>query len=299
VPGFFDALQFEFMRHAVLAGLLASVLCGLIGPFVVVKRLAFISDGISHAAFGGMGLCFYLGIDPLLGAIPLALACAFVLAMVDREAIRSYDSLIGVLWAVGMAVGILFVYKTPGYAPNLMTYLFGNILLVSHHDINATLALASFVLAVFLLFFKGIVAVAFDEVFARVQGVPVRFLMGLLLATIALSVVILLQVVGIILVVALLTIPSVISLMLWKDLGHVLGGSVAIGVAITLGGLFVSYRYDVPSGPAIILLGAFLLLLAYAGRGVKRRRAYSSSVRSAGASAASPASVPSRSTSIP
>lgn len=303
MPGFFDALQFEFMRHAVLAGLLASVLCGLIGPFVVVKRLAFISDGISHAAFGGMGLCFYFGIDPLLGAIPLALACAFALAVVDRDAIRSYDSVIGVLWAVGMAVGILFVYKTPGYAPNLMTYLFGNILLVSRHDINATLALAGFVLFFFLLFFKGIVAVAFDEVFARVQGVPVRLLLGLLLATIALTVVILLQVVGIILVVALLTIPSVISLMLWKDLGHVLAGSVATGVAITLGGLYISFRYDVPSGPAIILLGAFLLLLAYAGRALRRRMApYSSSpalAASASLSAPSPPSASPRPNSMP
>lgn len=298
MPGFFDALHFEFMRHAVYAGLLASVLCGLIGPFVVVKRLAFISDGISHAAFGGMGVCFYLGVDPLFGAIPLALACALVLAMVDREAIRSYDSLIGVLWAVGMAVGILFVYKTPGYAPNLMTYLFGNILLVSNHDINATLALASFVLAVFLLFFKGIVAVAFDEVFARVQGVPVRLLLGLLLATIALSVVILLQVVGIILVVALLTIPSVISLMMWKDLGHVLAGSVAIGVTITLGGLYLSFRYDIPSGPAIILLGALLLAIAYALRALRRRRAYASS-SAPSPSAASVASAPSRPTSMP
>lgn len=277
MPDFLDALRFEFLRHALLAGVLASVLCGLIGPFVVVKRLAFISDGISHAAFGGMGFCFYLGIDPLYGAVPLALACAFVLALFDREAIRSYDSLIGVLWAVGMAAGILFVYKTPGYAPNLMTYLFGNILLVSNHDIDVTLALAAFVLAVFLLFFRGIVAVAFDEVFARVQGMPVRLLLGLLLGTVALTVVILLQVVGIILVVALLTIPSVISLMLWRDLGQVLLGSVAIGVAITLGGLYLSFRYDVPSGPAIILLGAFLLVAAYALRTWRRRRAYSSS----------------------
>ena len=247
--GFLDALSYEFLRNAVLAGVMASVLCGVIGTFVVVKKLAFISDGISHAAFGGMGICFFLGIDPLLGAIPVALACALALGAVDRETIRSYDAIIGVLWSVGMAVGVVFVYKTPGYAPNLMTYLFGNILLVTRRDLLAILILAVSVLALLFVCFKGIVAVAFDEVFARVRGLPVRLLMALLLGMIALSVVILIQVVGIILVVALLTIPSVISLMLWKDLRSVLAGSVAIGVGITLGGLVFSFDYDLPSGP--------------------------------------------------
>lgn len=273
MPGFLDALHYEFLRNAVLAGVMASVLCGVIGTFVVVKKLAFISDGISHAAFGGMGICFFLGVDPLLGALPVALACAFALGAVDRQTIRSYDAVIGVLWAVGMAVGVVFVYKTPGYAPNLMTYLFGNILLVTRRDLLAILVLSVSVLATLALFFKGIVAVAFDEVFARVRGVRVRLVMALLLGMIALSVVILIQVVGIILVVALLTIPSVISLMLWKDLRHVLAGSVAIGVGITLGGLVLSFDYDLPSGPAIILLGALLLVAVYGFKKIPRRLA--------------------------
>ncbi|RPH55735.1 metal ABC transporter permease, partial [bacterium] len=149
MPSFLDALSYEFMRNALLAGLLAAVLCGIIGPFVVVKRLAFISDGISHAAFGGMGVCFFLGVNPLLGAVPVALLVALVLGLVNRETIRSMDALIGVLWAAGMAVGIVFVYKTPGYAPNLMTYLFGNILLASRQDLAVTLALAAVVLVLF------------------------------------------------------------------------------------------------------------------------------------------------------
>jgi zinc transport system permease protein len=273
VPSFFDALSYEFMRNALLAGLLAAVLCGIIGPFVVVKRLAFISDGISHAAFGGMGVCFFLGIDPLLGAVPVALLVALVLGLVSSETIRSMDALIGVLWAAGMAVGIVFVYKTPGYAPNLMTYLFGNILLASRQDLAVTLGLAACVLLTFALFFKGIVAVAFDEVFARVQGVPVRFLFCLLLSMIALSVIILIQVVGIILVVALLTIPPVISLMLWKDLWTVLAGSVLVGIGITLGGLLLSFYYDLPSGPAIIILGAVLLVGVYGFKRMVTRRA--------------------------
>ena len=273
MPGFFEALSYEFLRNAVIAGVLASVLCGVIGTFVVVKKLAFISDGISHAAFGGMGVCFFLGIDPLLGAVPVALLCALTLGAVDRQTIRSYDALIGVLWAVGMAVGIVFLYKTPGFAPNLMTYLFGNILLVSRRDVLIILALTAFVLLTVFVFFKGIVAVAFDEVFAQVRGVQVRLVMSLLLGMIALSVVILIQVVGIILVVALLTIPSVVSLMLWKDLRSVLLGSVLIGVSITLGGLYLSFAFDLPSGPAIILLGAVLLVAVYGVKRLPRRAA--------------------------
>jgi zinc transport system permease protein len=266
VPSLLDSLSYEFMRNALMAGVLAAVLCGVVGPFVVVKRLAFLSDGISHAAFGGMGVCFYFGLDPLLGAVSVALGCALTLGLLDTEAIRSYDAVIGVLWAVGLAVGIAFVYKTPGYAPNLMTYLFGNILLVSRHDLKVLLVLACSVLVILAIFFKGIVAVAFDEVFARVQGAPVKVLLSLLLTMIALSVVILIQVVGIILVVALLTIPPVICLMFLKDLRLVILGSVLIGVGMTLGGLALSYAYDLPSGPAIILLGAALLSIVYAAR---------------------------------
>src|SRR3954451_4893018 len=178
MPGFLDALHYEFLRNAVLAGVMASVLCGVIGTFVVVKKLAFISDGISHAAFGGMGLCFFLGIDPLLGAIPVALACAFALGAVDRETIRSYDAIIGVLWSVGMAGGVVFVYKTPGYAPNLMTYLLGNILLVTRRDLAAILILAVSWLALLFVCCKEFGAMAFDEVFARVRGLSVRLLMA-------------------------------------------------------------------------------------------------------------------------
>jgi len=266
VPSLLDALSYDFLRNALLAGLVAAVLCGVVGTFVVIKRLAFLSDGISHAAFGGMGVCYFLGVDPLLGAVGVALTCALTLGLLDTETIRSYDAMIGVIWAVGVAVGIVFVYKTPGYAPNLMTYLFGNILLVSRHEVWVLLGLAAAVLLLLALFWKGMVAVAFDEVSARVQGVPVRLLMSLLFTMIALSVVILIQVVGIILVVALLTIPPVIGLMLAKDLRSVLVLSVLVGVGITFGGLVLSYLYDLPSGPAIILLGAVLLFAVYAVR---------------------------------
>jgi len=263
MPSLLSALSYDFIRHAILAGVLASALCGIVGTFVVVKRVSFLAGGLSHAAFGGLGLCFYLGINPLWGAIAVSLACAIVLGLLDMEKVKSHDAAIGVLWAAGVAVGIAFVYRTPGYAPNLMTYLFGNILLVTRTDVVTTFVLTLAVLAVLLLFGKGFVAVAFDEVFARVQGAPVRLLLTLLLVLVALTVVVLIQVVGILLVIALLTIPPVISLMVWKDLRSVLLSSVVIGVGMTLSGLAVSYYEDLPSGPAIVLLGTGLLLVVY------------------------------------
>jgi len=269
MPSLAAALSYDFIRYAVVAGVLASALCGIVGTFVVVKRVSFLAGGLSHAAFGGLGLCFFLGVNPLWGAIAVSLACAVVLGLLDMEKVKSHDAAIGVLWAAGVAVGIAFVYRTPGYAPNLMTYLFGNILLVTRTDVVTTLVLTVVVLAVLLLFGKGFVAVAFDEVFARVQGAPVRLLLTLLLVLVALTVVVLIQVVGILLVIALLTIPPVVSLMLWKDLRSVLLASVAIGIGMTLSGLAVSYYEDLPSGPAIVLLGTALLLAVY---GVQKLR---------------------------
>ena len=263
MPSLSQALSYDFMVHAVVAGVLASALCGVIGTFVVVKRLTFISGGLSHAAFGGLGLCFFLGVDPILGAVGVSLASALLLGAINPERARSHDAAIGVLWAAGVAVGIVFIYKTPGYAPNLMTYLFGNILMVTRADVALTLGLSLAVFAVVALFWKAFVAVAFDEVFAAVQGIPVRLLLTLLLVLVALTVVVLIQVVGILLVIALLTIPPVASLLVWKDLRSVLLGSVALGEAMTLGGLVLSYYQDLPSGPAIVLLGTAALLIVY------------------------------------
>ncbi len=271
MPSLFEALSYDFLRHAVVAGVLAAALCGVVGTFVVVKRLAFVSGGISHAAFGGLGLCYFLGLDPILGAVGVSLLSALLLGMVDTDRLKAQDALIGVLWAVGVAVGVVFLARTPGYAPNLMTYLFGNILMVTRRDLWLTLALSAVVLLVLGLFFKGFVAVSFDETFAAVQGAPVRLLTTLLLMLVALTVVLLIQVVGILLVIALLTIPPLAALLLFKDLRAVLLASVLIGVGITLAGLALSYLYDLPSGPAIVLLGAALLAAVYPVQTLRRR----------------------------
>ncbi|HSL84824.1 MAG TPA: metal ABC transporter permease [Thermoanaerobaculia bacterium] len=269
-----DLLSYGFIRNAVVAGLLAAVLCGVVGTFVVVKRLVFLAGGVAHAAFGGLGICYFLGVDPRLGAAAAAVVSALALANAGGPGggSRSHDARIGILWAVGMALGVVFIYKIPGYAPNLMAYLFGNILTVRESDVLLTLGVTVVVAALFLLFFKESVALAFDEEFAAVQGVPVRTARTVLMLLTALSVVFLLQLVGIVLVIALLTIPPVVALRFAGGFGAVVGLSIAIGVAMTQGGLALSYLYDLPSGPAIVLLGAALLALVDVGRRAFARR---------------------------
>lgn len=256
-----DLLSYGFLRQALAASALAAILCGAVGTFVVVKRLVFISGGISHAAFGGLGVCLYLGADPRLGAAAVAVGSALVLSRIEESRSGSRDATIGVLWAVGMAAGIVFVALTPTYAPNVMSYLFGNVLAVRPSDVWLTLALTAGVLLVLALFYKELVAVAFDEPFARVQGVPAQAFVTLLLVLVALSVVFLIQLVGIILVIALLTIPPLVALRLVRSFLAVILTSTAVGLVMTVGGLALSYLADVPSGPTMVLLGAALLLL--------------------------------------
>jgi zinc transport system permease protein len=267
-----DALSYDFVRHALLAGLLASLVCGVIGTFVVVKRLVFVSGGISHAAFGGLGICYYLGADPRVGAVAVSLLMAVLLGMGKRERLRAQDATIGILWAVGMAIGIVFIHLAPGYAPDLMSYLFGSILTVTQADVLVSAVLTLVVLAVVALLYKELVAVAFDESFAVVQGIPVHRVLTLLLALIGLCVVMLIQVVGIVLLIALLTIPPMIALRLARRFTTVLLLSALIGMATTAAGLALSFRYDVPSGPSIVLLGALVMLIVFAVKGRRRRR---------------------------
>lgn len=262
--------SYDFIRQAVYAALLASLLCGVIGTFVVVKRLVFISGGVSHAAFGGLGVCYYLGLEPLLGAAVVAVVSALLVAAGSRRWIRSQDAVIGILWSVGMAIGVVFVALSPGYAPNLMTYLFGNILTVGQGVVMVTLGFTVLVVGFVLLFFKEFVAVSFDEEFARVQGVPVGMFMAVLMVMVALSVVLLIQMVGIILVIALLSIPPVISLVLTRGFVSVILLSTLIGAIMTLGGLVLSYIFDLPSGPTMVLLGALLMILTYLWQRVTR-----------------------------
>ena len=260
--GFFHTLATEsFMQRAVLIGVMASLACAVIGTYVVVKRVTYISGGISHALLGGIGIAYFLGANPLLGALAAALVSAAIIGMVSLHAGQHEDTTIGALWAVGMAVGVVFMYITPGYQQDLMSYLFGNILLVSPTDAWLLAALDAAILVIVILFYRQFQALCFDEEFTLIQGVRVDVFYLLLLGLTALTVVIMVQVVGIILVIALLTLPAATA-------GHYAGGlrqmmllALVVGIICTLGGLAVSYPNNLPPGATIVLIcGAIYLV---------------------------------------
>ncbi|EGW53556.1 metal ABC transporter permease [Candidatus Endoriftia persephonae] len=246
--------QQTFLQSALLAGLLASVGCGVMGSFVVVKRIAFLAGGIAHSVLGGMGAALYFGFDPLLGALLAAISAALIIGWVRLNWQTQEDTLIGALWAIGMAAGILFISRTPGYATDLMSYLFGNILLVPERELWIMAGLDAGLLLIVVLFYRQFLAVAFDEEFARLRGVPVTFFYLLLLCLVAVTVVLLIQVVGLILVIALLTLPAAIASHYLHSLGHMMLLATLIGGLFTSGGLALSYTPDLPAGPTIILL---------------------------------------------
>lgn len=272
-----------FLQQALLAGLLASFGCGLIGPFVVVKRIAFLAGGIAHSVLGGMGAAVYFGVDPLLGALAAAVLAALLIGWVRLTWRTGEDTTIGALWAIGMAVGILFISRTPGYTSDLMSFLFGNILLVPGRELWFMAALDLLLLMTVGLFYRQFVAVAFDEEFARLRGVPVAFFYLLLLVLVAVTVVLMIQVVGLILVIALLTLPAAVAGQWTRSLAGMMLVATLLGSVLTSAGLALSYAPDLPAGPTIILLaGALYLLSAVAAGLFARRRARRAALQSAG-----------------
>jgi zinc transport system permease protein len=252
------------MRHALAAGLLVSVACGIIGTFVVVKRIVFVSGGIAHAAYGGIGLGYFLGVNPVLGAIGFSLTAAVAMGLVQRRTRERADTLIGVMWAIGMALGIILVDLTEGYKADLMSYLFGSILAVPATDLLIMLLLDVVIICVVVLFYKELLAVSFDEVFATVENVPVTAIYLLLMAMIALTVVMVMRVVGLILVIALLTMPAAISARFVRGIRRMMVLSSALGAVFMVTGLWLSYFLDLTSGATIILVSGAAYLLSIA-----------------------------------
>jgi zinc transport system permease protein len=262
-----EVLGFEFFRNALLAGVLASIACGIIGTYVVVRRMVSVSGGISHAAFGGVGLGYYLGIDPLLGATVFTVATALGMGALEVRGRQQMDTIIGAVWAAGMALGILFVYLTPGFAPDLFSYLFGNILLVPRGDILLMGVLVAIIVGIVGLFYLEFQAVTFDPDYARVMNLPVEWFSLLLLVLVALTVVMLIRVVGIILVIALLTIPAAISRIYTGRLWSMMLLAVVLGALFTVIGIGLSYVLNVPSGATIILVSTAAYAVALGIRG--------------------------------
>jgi zinc transport system permease protein len=259
-----EALQLEFMRNALMAGFLASIVCGIIGTLVVVNRMVFVSGGIAHAAYGGIGLAFFFGFSYLWGILGFSLLISLVIAAVSLKAKQRADTIIGVLWAVGMAMGVILLDLTPGYNVDLMSYLFGSILTVPISDLWLMVILDGLVLITVSYFYHDLVSLSYDEELAQIRGVPVRVLYFLLMAMIALSVVMIVQVVGLILVIAMLTIPPFISEKFSGSILQMMLYSVLLNLLFTTLGLWLSYSLNLTSGPSIILVAAagfFLSLL--------------------------------------
>lgn len=251
-----DVLEFEFMRNALLAGLLVSVICGIIGTLVVVNRLVFLSGGIAHAAFGGIGLSFFLGLPVMAVTLCFSFVVALILAGVTLKAKHRSDTIVGVLWAVGMALGVIFLDLTPGYNVDLMSYLFGSILMVTHFDLLVMVVVATMVLLITGYYYQDLLAMSYDEEFARLRNVPVKPLYFLLVCMIALSVVVIIRVVGLILIIALLTIPPYIAEKYVTSLRTMMFFSALLSCLFASSGLLLSYFLNVTSGAAIIMVAA-------------------------------------------
>ena len=267
-----ELLSYSFMRHALLAAALASLACGVIGSFVVSRRLVFITGGIAHTAYAGVGLGYFFGFNPFVGAVLVSLLAGVGLGTLSDRLKQAPDTLIGIIWAVGMALGMVLVALTPGYAPDLLSYLFGSIMFVSLQDLWLMATLNASVLLVVWHQYKAFLAVSFDEEYSAVAGLPVRFLQVLMYALISLSVVLLIKVVGIILVIALLTIPAALAKMFVPSLKRMMLQASLWALAFTYGGMFLAYavssiyQVQVPAGVMMILLAGAVYGVALVGR---------------------------------
>jgi zinc transport system permease protein len=264
-----DLQHYSFLQNALLTGLLASVACGIIGTYVVVRRVSYIADGIAHTVLGGMGAALYFqkvyhwhGVLPIHGALITAMIAAIVIGLVSLWAKQREDTVISALWAVGMAVGIIFISRTPGYSEDLMGYLFGNILMISSDDLWLLGGLDAIIVVTGLLFYNQFLAVCFDHEFARLRGVRVEFFYLLLLCLAALTVVVLATVVGIVMVIALLTLPIGIAALYSRTLWRMMIISGVLCALFTTAGLALSYGPDYPAGATTIILAGAAYLVA-------------------------------------
>ena len=261
-----DALQslftYDFMRNALYASLLVGIVCGLVGTLVVLNRIVFLGGGIAHAAYGGIGLAYYFGQDPLLGAILFSILSALGMGVVHLRTKTRSDTLIGVMWSIGMAVGIIFVSLTPGFKADLMSYLFGSLLAVSAGDLRVMALVALLVGAFVAIFFRSLQAISYDETFSTVRNVPVSALYLLMLVMIGLTVVAAMRVVGLIMVIAMLTIPPAVAGLFLKDMKGMMLLSIGLSWLFSALGLLVSFTLNLQAGSVIILVAALSYLAA-------------------------------------
>lgn len=271
-----EIFQYQFLAHAALACLLCGIACGIIGTYVVCRRLVFLSGGITHASFGGIGMAYYFGANPLLGALIFAILSAWgIETFTSRKQIRE-DSAIGLIWSLGMAIGIIFIYLTPGYAPNLMNFLFGNILSVTSIDIIWMAIVDAFILLIFATMYRPILYVAFDREYARSQNFPTRIVSYLMATLVAITIVISIRVVGIVLLISLLTIPAVIGNLISKSFNRILIYGSVIAALSAFAGLYISYKTNIPSGASTIFVLTLTLIAVKTTTFVRNKRSLKS-----------------------
>lgn len=254
-----EILQYDFIQNALISGVLISIAAGIIGTLVVVNKITFLTGGIAHSAYGGIGIAIFLGIPVLFGATVFAVITAIIIAIITLKNRSRIDAIIGMMWASGMAIGIIFVDLTPGYNVDLMSYLFGSIIAVSREDIIYMSLLDIFIITIVAFFYKEILAVSYDSEFANLRGINVKFFYTLILILSALCVVAAIKAVGLILVIALLTIPTYLAETFATKLSSMMIISSILATMFTISGLVVSYFYDISSGASIIMVAVVAL----------------------------------------
>lgn len=258
--GILELFNYTFFQHALLGSLFASIACGIIGTYIVTRRLVFISGGITHASFGGIGIGLYTGISPILGAAIFSVLSAFGVEWLSKRKDMREDSAIAVFWTFGMAIGIIFSFLAPGFTPDLSTFLFGNILTITPTDIWMLVILSLILIGFFYFFLTPVIYIAFDREYARSQRIPVRLFEYILMMFIALTIVACLRMIGIVLVISLLTLPQMTANLFTHSFKKIIFMSIGIGFISCSGGLLLSYQLQVPSGASII----FFSILVYA-----------------------------------
>ncbi|PLX13698.1 MAG: hypothetical protein C0597_11255 [Marinilabiliales bacterium] len=266
-----ELLQYKFITNSLLAGILASVSCGIIGTYIVTRRMVFLSGGITHASFGGIGIGYFFGFNPIFSAAIFGILSALGIEFVSKKTEIREDSVIGILWSFGMALGIMFVFLTPGYVPNLMSYLFGSILTVSSFDIWLMVCLSLVLIIFFVLFYRIILFISYDQEYAKTHNISVGLFNYLLMALVALTIVLNIKIVGIILVISLLTIPQSIANLFTKDFKNIILISIVIGLIGAFMGLIISYKINIPSGASIIFSLVMIFIVAKSIQVIKRK----------------------------
>ena len=266
-----ELLQYKFITNSLLAGIFASISCGIIGTYIVTRRMVFLSGGITHASFGGIGIGYFLGFNPIIFAAIFGVFSALGVEFISKRSEIREDSVIGILWSFGMAIGIMFVFLTPGYAPNLMSYLFGSILTVSVLDIWLMIGLNIVLILIFVSFYRIILFISYDQEFAKTHKIAVSFVNYVLISLVALTIVVNIKVVGIILVISLLTIPQSIANLFTQNFKNIIIASIVIGLIGAFLGLVISYKINIPSGASIIFSLVMIFLFAKIFQLIKRK----------------------------